>query len=259
MVMAKMRTLVVDDEPLARERLRSLLQSEPDVEFLGECANGREAVEAIKNLKPDLLFLDVQMPVLDGLGVVEEIGAEQMPAVVFVTAYDRYALRAFEIHALDYLLKPFDRERFQQALRRARERVQQTRSADVSERLVALLEDGGRGGPKPAERLVIKTGGRVFFVKTEDVDWIEAAGNYARVHVGTEAHLLRETMNALEERLDAEKFLRIHRSTIVNIERIQELQPWFHGDYVVILHDGTQLTLSRGYRQKIQELFGNFF
>jgi two-component system LytT family response regulator len=256
MVMAKMRTLVVDDEPLARERLRGLLRGEPDVECVGECANGREAVEAIRSQKPDLVFLDVEMPVLDGLGVIEEIGAELMPAVIFVTAYDRYALRAFEIHALDYLLKPFDRERFQEAVRRARERVQRARGGDGG--LAGLLEES-RGARKPADRLVIKSGGRVFFVKTEDIDWIEAAGNYARVHVGSEIHLLRETMNALEARLDGDKFLRIHRSTIVNIERIQELQPWFHGDYVVILHDGTQLTLSRGYRQKVQELFGNYF
>jgi two-component system LytT family response regulator len=254
--MAKLRTLVVDDEPLARERLRSLLGGELDVECVGECTNGQEAVEAIRNHKPDLVFLDVEMPVLDGLGVIEEIGAEQMPAVIFVTAYDRYALRAFEIHALDYLLKPFDRERFQEAVRRARERVQRARGGDGG--LAGLLEES-RGSRKPADRLVIKCGGRVFFVKTEDVDWIEAAGNYARVHVGTEIHLLRETMNALEGRLDGNRFLRIHRSTIVNIERIQELQPWFHGDYVVILRDGTQLTLSRGYRQKVQELFGNYF
>jgi len=258
MVMAKIRTLIVDDEPLARERLRALLGGEGDVEVVGECANGKTAVEAIESLKPDLVFLDVQMPVLDGLGVVEAVGAEEMPAVIFVTAYDRYALRAFEVHALDYLLKPFDRPRFQQAVQRAREQLQRHKSAELNERLVALLEDS-QTNRKPQDRLVIKAGGRVFFLKTEEIDWIEAAGNYARIHVGKESHLLRETMSALETRLDPEKFLRIHRSTIVNIERIQELQPWFHGDYVVILRDGTQLTLSRGYRQKIQEVFGNLF
>jgi two-component system LytT family response regulator len=258
MVTAKIRTLIVDDEPLARERVRALLESEGDVEVIGECTNGKEAVSAIKSLRPELVFLDVQMPVLDGLAVVEAVGPDQMPAVIFVTAYDRYALRAFEVHALDYLLKPFDRERFQHALGRARDQLQHTKTAELNERLVALLEDN-QSGKKPLERLVIKAGGRVFFVRTEEIDWIEAAGNYARIHVGKEAHLLRETMSTLEGRLDTEKFLRIHRSTIVNVDRIQELQPWFHGDYVVILRDGTQLTLSRGYRQKMQELFGNFF
>jgi two-component system, LytTR family, response regulator len=260
MIMAKkIRALVVDDEPLARERIRALLESEPDIEYVGECANGREAITSIEEMEPDLVFLDVQMPVVDGLGVVEAVGADKMPAVIFVTAYDRYALRAFEVHALDYLLKPFDRQRFQKALQRVRQQLNRDQSVvNVNERLVALLEES-QGGRKPLERLVIKNAGRVFFVKTEEIDWIEAASNYVRLHVGKEAHLLRETMNSLESRMDPQRFLRIHRSTIVNIERIQELQPWFHGDYVVILRDGTQLTLSRGYRQKLQELFGNLF
>ncbi len=246
----------MDDEPLARQRLRALLEQEPDIEVIGECADGQEAVAAIRAQAPDLLFLDVQMPKLDGFRVLEMIGPEQMPVTIFVTAYDRYALRAFEVHALDYLLKPFDRKRFQKAVSHARARLQPEEPRAVDPRLEALAE-GVQSGRRPQERLVIKAGGRVFFLKTDAIDWVEAAGNYVRVHSGGEAHLLRETMNGLENRLDPHKFLRIHRSTIVNVERIQELQPWFHGDYVVILRDGTQLTLSRSYRQKLQEFFGD--
>lgn len=251
----KIRALIVDDEPLARARLRTLLADEPDIEVLGECGDGLEAVAAVQDLEPDLLFLDVQMPTLDGFGVLEALDPAKLPAVVFVTAYDRYALRAFEVHALDYLLKPFDRERFSKALQRARAALQQGDDPADRERLLAMLEDQ-KSSRKPLERILIKTSGRVFFLRTEEIDWIEAAGNYVRLHVGSEAHLLRETMNGLEARLDPGHFLRIHRSTIVNVDRIQELQAWFHGDYLVILRDGRQLTLSRGYRQKVQERFG---
>jgi two-component system LytT family response regulator len=250
------RALIVDDEPLARQRLQALLQREPDIDLVGECDDGRQAVTAVRELGPDLVFLDVQMPLLDGFGVLETLGPERLPVVIFVTAYDRYALRAFEVHALDYLLKPFDQERFHKALERAKAQVQRDKICEVDQRLVALLEDV-RNGRKPLERFLIKSAGRVFFVRVEDVDWIEAAGNYARLHAGGETHLLRETMNGLEGRLDPHRFLRIHRSTIVNIERIREFQPWFHGDYQVLLRDGTQLTLSRSYRPKMQELFGN--
>jgi two-component system LytT family response regulator len=264
-----MRVLIIDDEPLARGRLRDLLEGEPDVSVVGECASGPEAVAAIREQRPDLVFLDVRMPELDGFAVLEALEPDELPAVIFVTAYDRYALRAFEVNALDYLLKPFDRERFQKALRRAREQVGRESGVEVSRRLEALIADavsGVRGsaqaaspltGRKYLDRVVIKTGGRVLFLRTEEIDWIEAAGNYLKLHVGSESHLMRETMNHLEGRLDPHKFLRIHRSTMVNIERIQELQPWFHGDYVVLLRDGTKLTLSRGYKQKLQDLFGN--
>jgi two-component system LytT family response regulator len=251
----KIRALIVDDEPLARERIRALLEREADVEIVGECADGREAVDAIRSHDPDLLFLDIQMPGMDGFGVVEAIGVERMPITIFVTAYDRYALKAFEAHALDYLVKPFDRPRFQRALRRARTQVERNQPAEVDERVLAMIEEA-RAKHKPLERIMIKSAGRVFFLRLEEVDWIEAAGNYVKLHVGKEAHLLRETMNALETRLATNRFLRIHRSTIVNVERIQELQPLFHGDYVVILRDGTQLTLSRSYRPKFQEFFG---
>ncbi len=249
------RTLIVDDEPLCRERLRTLLAADPDFTVVGECSDGAEAVATLRESPCDLIFLDVQMPVMDGLEVVEAIGPEQMPTVIFVTAYDRYALRAFEVQALDYLLKPFDRERFEKALTRAKANVRRDQSAEASRQLLALLGDT-RPGRKHLERLVIKSGGRIFFLKMEEIDWIEAAGNYLRLHVGRETHLLRETMNALEGRIDPERFLRIHRSTIVNIERIREIQPLFHGDYVVLLRDGTELTLSRTYRQRLQEVLG---
>jgi two-component system LytT family response regulator len=253
------RTLIVDDEPLARTRIRSLLEREPDVQVVGESGDGQQAVALVNELRPDLLFLDVQMPALDGFGVLEALAADRLPAVIFVTAYDRYAIRAFDVHALDYLLKPFDRERFARALARARVQLQRDEKIAATEKLLSLLEDVQSQQKKPLQRFVIKSAGRVFFLRLEEIDWIEAAGNYVKLHVGTDDHLLRETMNALEGRLNPEQFVRIHRSTIVNLDRIQELQPWFHGDYRVILRDGTQLTLSRGYRQKLQELLGNAF
>jgi two-component system LytT family response regulator len=249
------RALIVDDEPLARTRLRALLDGEADVEVVGECGDGQAALAAVAELAPDLLFLDVQMPALDGFGLLEALGPGRLPAVVFVTAYDRYALRAFEVHALDYLLKPFDRDRFRKALDRARAQLAAAGRGAADPRLLALLEDT-RGARRPLERLVVKSAGRVFFLRTEEIDWIEAAGNYVRLHAGADTHLLRDTMNGLEARLDPQRFLRVHRSTIVNVDRIQELQPWFHGDYLVILRDGTQLTLSRGYRPKVEEHFG---
>jgi two-component system LytT family response regulator len=209
----------------------------------------------IRAARPDLVFLDVQMPVLDGFGVLEAVGVEQMPAVIFVTAYDRYALRAFEYNALDYLLKPFDRERFRKALERARAHLGRSPTREDTQQLQGAVEEF-RGENKSLQRLVVKSAGRVFFLRAEEIDWIEAAGNYLRLHVGKDTHLLRDTMSSLETRLDPRRFLRIHRSTMVNIERIQELQPLFHGDYVVILHDGTQLNLSRGYRHRLHEVFG---
>jgi two-component system LytT family response regulator len=254
----KIRTLIVDDEPLARERIRGLLQKEPDIEITGECADGFTAVTAITGGKPDLVFLDVQMPELDGFGVLERLGSEAMPAVVFVTAYDKFALRAFEVHALDYLLKPFDGERFRTALERARERIQRRQAGELSDRLGELLADLKTGG-KPADRLAVKSGGKVLVLKLDEIDWIEAADNYVNLHIGGESHLHRETMSALERRLSAGKFVRIGRSTIVNIERIKELQPLFHGEYAVILRNGTRLTLSRSHREKLDRLLGKEF
>jgi two-component system, LytTR family, response regulator len=254
----KIRTLIVDDEPLARERLRKLLQAEPDIEIVGECADGKEALAAANSQHPDLVFLDVQMPELDGFGVVAGLEGEPLPAVVFVTAYDRFALKAFEVHALDYLLKPFDRERFHKALERARNLVQHRQTGDLSRRLSSLITDlkSEKEEPKYVDRLAVKTEGRVLFFKIDDIDWIEAADNYVSIHVGNEEHLHRETMSTLETKLPPTRFLRISRSTIVNIERIKEMQPMFHGDYVVILKNGTRLSLSRNYRDKLNHLLG---
>ena len=252
---AKIRTLIVDDEPLARERIRHLLHKESDIDVLGECADGRDAVASITKHKPDLVFLDVQMPELDGFGVLEQLDRRAMPAIVFVTAYDQFALRAFEVHALDYLLKPFDSARFKKALERARERIQSPSSADLSRQVSELLADL-KTGSKQLNRLAIKSGGKVLVLRMEEIDWAEAADNYVNLHVGNESHLHRETMAALEARLPADKFMRISRSTIVNVDRIKELQPLFHGEYAVILRNGTTLTLSRSYRDALDELIG---
>jgi two-component system, LytTR family, response regulator len=251
----KIRTLVVDDEPIARERILSLLQQETDVEVVGECSDGTQAVSAIQSHSPDLVFLDVQMPGTDGFGVIRNVGADRMPTIVFVTAYDEYALKAFEVHAIDYLLKPFGRDRFQETLRHVRAHLDRRRAGDLGRRLLALVHDL-KPEPQRLDRLVVKSGGRVFFLRTSEIDWIEAAGNYVRLHLGGESHLFRETMNGIEARLDGRHFVRIHRSRIVNTERIKEMQPWFNGEYVVILRNGTRLTLSRGYREKLQEQLG---
>lgn len=251
----KIRTLIVDDEPLGRDRLSKLLQDEADIEVIGTRASGLEAVDAIRKEAPDLVFLDVQMPELDGFGVVAALKGEKIPAIIFVTAHDKFALKAFEVHALDYLLKPFDRERFQNALHRAVDHLKQKQSVKLDERLSALLADL-KPEAKALDRLAIKSEGRVVFVKTAEIDWIEASDNYVNLHVGTESHLLRETMSALEQKLPEDIFLRISRSTIVNVERIRELQPLFHGEYVVILRNNTRLTLSRGYREKLNRLLG---
>jgi two-component system LytT family response regulator len=254
--MKKIRALIVDDEPLARERMRTLLGAEADVDVVGEARDGVEAVEAILSQSPDLVFLDVHMPKLDGFEVIQTVGLDRMPAVVFVTAYDQHALRAFEVQALDYLLKPFDSDRFQSALKRVRRQIDSQESGDLGRRLLALVRDLKSERPPRSDRLVVKSGGRLFFLRADEIDWIEAAGNYVRLHVGAEGHLLRETMNSIESRLNPETFFRIHRSHIVNIERIKELQPWFNGEYVVILRNGARLTLSRGYREKLQDKLG---
>jgi two-component system LytT family response regulator len=251
----KIRTLIVDDEALGRERIRKLLGSYPDIEIVGECSNGREAVEAIHDERPNLVFLDVQMPELDGFGVIESLDQESLPGIIFVTAHDKFALKAFDVHAIDYLLKPFDRDRFEQALTRALEKLRPRESAPLDQRVLNMLNEM-RPQPKVADRLVVKVDGRVLLIKTSDVDWIEAADNYVSLHIGSESHLLRETMSSLEKRLPPDQFLRISRSTIVNVERIKELQPMFHGEYVVILRTGAKLNLSRGYREKLNQLLG---
>lgn len=250
----KISALVVDDEPLARRRIRKLLARDPDVASIEDCANGYEAIAAINERSPDLVFLDVRMPEIDGFGVIERLTTCR-PLFVFVTAYDKYALQAFEVSAVDYLLKPFDRKRFDRALQRAKERLASEQSREVTERTLSLLEEL-RARPKQLDRLMIKAGGRAFFLKTDEIDWIQAEGKYVRLQVGKESYLLREPIGSLEAQLDGAKFLRIHRSTIVNLDRVLELQPWFNHEYRVILRDGTRLILSHSCRKKLAHLLG---
>jgi two-component system LytT family response regulator len=250
------RVLVADDEPLVRRRLVRLLRAESGLEVVAECKGGRSAVEQIRALAPDLVFLDIQMPDLDGFGVIAEVGVDAMPAVVFVTAYDQYALRAFEVHALDYILKPFDGERFQNALARARAQLgARARGGTDDERLRRLLAEMlGRGDApsKPAspfyERVAVKTDGATRILQIADVDWFETDGNYVRLHVGKSTYLIRSTANRLQEELDPARFARIHRRYLVNLDRVVGLEPWFGGDAVVLLRDGTKLRLSRNFR-----------
>lgn len=254
----KIRTLIVDDEPLARRNLRLLLEKDPQIEIIDECRNGREAVQAVKSFSPDLIFLDIQMPEMDGFDVLASVGAEQIQAIIFVTAFDQYALKAFEVHALDYLLKPFDDARFQRALEQAKSQIEQRALNKVSRKLLALLEDRESKREQRAPhktyltRLMIKLASRVVLLKVNDIDWIEADGNYAKLHVGGKSHLLREKMHDLEDQLTPERFVRIHRSVIVNLDRIKELHPHFNGDYIVVLDDGVQLKLSRSRREHLE-------
>jgi two-component system LytT family response regulator len=248
----KVRTLIVDDEQLARERLKQLLANRPEIDLIGSCADGREAVAAINKEAPDLIFLDVQMPELDGFAVIEAADIEPMPVIVFVTAYDKFALRAFEVEAVDYLLKPFDRERFEGALGRALERVTQRTSPKEPQAAPAELAEERTAPAKPLERLAIKSDGRILLVKTADIAWVQSAHNYVEIYQDNQqAHLLRENIGALETRLPPDKFVRISRSVIVNIDRVKELQPLFYGEYSVTLQNGRRLTLSRRYRNKL--------
>ena len=255
---AKIKTLIIDDEPLARRNIRLLLEKDPQIEILEECRNGREAVKAINAHSPDLIFLDIQMPEMDGFDVLERVGPEHIHAIIFVTAFDQYALKAFDVHALDYLLKPFDDERFAHALDRAKTQIEAREIDRLSKRLLALLEEreserkGARQQSNYLTRLMIKVAGRVTLLKVEEIDFIEADGNYAKLHAGRKAHLLREKMNDLEGRLDPGKFVRIHRSAIVNLDRIKEMHPHFNGDYIVVLEDGRQLRLSRTRRENLE-------
>jgi two-component system LytT family response regulator len=251
----KIRALVVDDEPVARAHVASLLRAEADIELVGECATGVEAAAAVERTSPDLLFLDIQMPELDGFELVQAIGPDRAPVIVFVTAYDEYALRAFEVHAVDYLLKPFSAERFRSALQHARAQLAQRQATTIGKQILDLLPDIRRQQPG-RERIIVRSSGRIYFVRTSEIDWCEAAGNYVRLHVGQQTHLVRDTMAHVEADLDPSQFVRIHRSAIVNVDRIQELQSSFGGEYVVLLRGGTRLTLSRGYREVLQERLG---
>ena len=246
--------MIVDDEPLARDRIREMLKGDPDIHCIKEARNGREAVEAVNELTPDIVFLDVQMPDMDGFAVLKRLPAP-LPIVVFVTAYDRYAVRAFDVHAVDYLMKPFNRERFAEALRHAKDHMKRPTDGRQEGRLLALLEE--LKGTRHLERFAIKTGEKVLFVRSEDVDSIEAEGNYVRLHVAGASHMLRETINSIESQIDPRSFVRIHRSTIVNINRVKELQLWARGEYRVILDNGSCYTLSRGYREHFDAFIKN--
>ncbi|MEO8295673.1 MAG: LytTR family DNA-binding domain-containing protein [Gemmatimonadota bacterium] len=263
---ARLRVLVVDDEPLARSGIASLARRDNDIEIVGECGDGKSAVQAIQSLKPDLVLLDIQMPEMTGFDVLNAIGPEHMPAVIFVTAYDQFAVRAFEVNALGYLLKPFDDERFAAAIARAKRTVRESQVGALSEQLLGLLRSTGRANPAPPplspgggsqpymSRLVVKNGGKVLFVRTEEIDWIEAADYYVRLHIARKSHLLRETMSALEGQLDPARFFRVHRSAIVNLDRVVEIQPYFHGEHILLLQDGSKLKLSRARKEKLEQV-----
>ncbi len=243
-----LRALIVDDEPLARQRIRQMLKGEPDIAVAGEAGNGLEAVQLIESTSPDLVFLDVQMPELDGFGVVEAIGVDRMPATLFVTAFDQHAVKAFEVHAVDYLLKPFDRERFKKAL----DWVRAQQAARMGGTLQSIIANRRSEQPHP-DRILVKSGEGWVLLRTAAIQWIEAEDNYVRLHVEGTSHLLRQTMNGILERLDPARFKRIHRSAIANLDFIKELQPWSGGDLLVIMRDGTRLTLSRTYRDVFTE------
>jgi len=252
---AQIRTLIADDEALARNFIRRMLKDDHDVEILGECSNGKETVAMIRKENPDLVFLDVQMPEMDGFAVLEAIGIESLPEIIFATAYEQYAIRAFELHALDYLLKPFDQTRFKEAIKHAKERFRFLRQNDGRMQISALL-DSIKNKPQYLERLVIKAGGRITFLRTDEIDWIEADDKYVHLHTSKARPMVRQTLTAMEAQLDPAKFRRVHRSAIVNVERIAELQPLFSGEYSILLQDGTKLTLSRNYKDKLFDLLG---
>ncbi len=248
--MSRIRTLVVEDQPIARDRLVELLEAEPDVDVIGAVANGRDAVEAIRSLAPDLVFLDLQIPALDGFGVIGEVGSA-MPLTIVVTAYDEYALRAFEVHAVDYLLKPFGRERLQGALDRARSRLAEAREGQLAHRLLAAVQDAG--APKgTGDRLMVKSGGRVVVVPLEELDAVESEGNYVRLHAGERVHLVRDTMARVQAKLGGARFCRIHRGWIVNLDRVRELHVRPNGEQELVTHDGRRYRVGRAYRESLQ-------
>ena len=249
------RALIADDEALARKFIGKMLKDDRDFEIIGECGNGKETVAMIRKKNPDVVFLDVQMPEMDGFAVLESIGIERLPEIIFTTAYEQYAIRAFELHALDYLLKPFDQTRFKEGIKYAKERLRSERRNDGQMQISALLENI-KNKSQYVERLVIKAGGRITFLRTAEINWIEADDKYVHLHTGKANPMVRQTLSAMEAQLDPAKFQRVHRSAIVNAERIAELQPLFSGEYSILLQDGTKLTLSRNHRDKLFELLG---
>ena len=249
----EIRTIIADDEPLGRKKLRILLAAEPGVHVVAECRDGLQTIAALRDYQPDLLLLDIQMPGADGFEVLQTVPADRVPFVIFTTAYDHYAIRAFESHALDYLLKPFDQERLHCAIERARTEILKTEGGKMASRVLDLLSDAKAKSPT-AKRLIIKAGGRVVFLNQDEIEWVEAAANYVKLNVGKEFYLLRERIGRVSERLDPDQFVRIHRSIIVNIENIKELQPCNSGEYIVVLKSGKELSGSRGYRAGLQQL-----
>jgi two-component system LytT family response regulator len=254
----KIKTIIVDDEPPARRNLRALLKRDPEIELIKECGNGRDAATSICALDPDLVFLDVQMPEMDGFEALDHLAGRPLPFIIFVTAYDQYALKAFEVSALDYLLKPFSDERFRKALAQAKQQIERRDASEFGEKMLKLIgaRESKPAPPRHLTRLMIKTSGRVIFIRTEEIDWIEAYDNYVRLHTGGKAHLLRQTMNELEAALNPEQFARIHRSAIVNLDRVKELRPLFNGEALVLLHDGAELKLSRSRRESLEKRLG---
>ncbi len=252
------RVLVVDDEPLARSGLDALCSDDTDLEVIGDCSDGKAAVEAIRRLEPDLLLLDIQMPEMDGFEVLRAIGPERMPQVIFITAFDEYAVKAFEVNALDYLLKPFDDDRFFVAIDRAKKAIRNPDLDELSRRLIGLLDATSEQltGDRYLTRLAVKDLGRVYFVRTDEISWIQAANYYVKIHVGDRVHLLRESMTSLESRLDPARFFRVSRSAIVNLDRVRELQPFSRGSQIVILDNGARIKLSRNRREKLEHLLG---
>lgn len=250
------RAIIVDDEPLAREKVKLFAQGESDIEIVDVCANGRDALASCHKLKPELLFLDIQMPEMNGFELLGKIKIHPLPGIIFITAYDEFALRAFEFHALDYLLKPFDRVRFKKAVSHAREYIQSNTQSETTTEQIKSMLDSIKQTPARLERLVVKANGRIIFLRIDDIDWMEAAGNYVNVHVGSESHLVRETMNNIEGQINPQKFARIHRSTIINIEKVKELLPYFNGEYKVVLQNNTQVILSRSYRESFKKNLG---
>jgi two-component system, LytTR family, response regulator len=248
-----MRVIIADDEALARDKLRLMLESEPGIQVVAECQDGRETLRELEAYKPDLLLLDIKMPDLDGFEVLSQVSGEDMPMVVFTTAYDRHAVRAFEAHALDYLLKPFDHERLHQAVDRARAEMLKIKDREATQRILNYLSETEKQFAT-GRRLIIKAGGRVVFLNFDEIDWVEAAANYVRIYVGKQGYLLRRGIGEIAERLDPKQFIRIHRSAIVNFQKIKELQPVNSGEYIVVLKDGKELSCSRGYRSGLQHL-----
>lgn len=248
----RIRTVVVDDEPLACKRLEKLLKEDEEIELISLCANGEEAIKQINEEQPDLVFLDIQMPEINGFDVLQNIDQEEAPLIIFVTAYDEYALKAFEVHALDYLMKPFKKERFFESLNRAKKALEQDSRAGMNSKIENLLEylEPAQGS---LSRILVKSSGRYFFLKTTDIDWIESAGNYVRIHSGGNNYLIRETMINMEKKLDSDTFFRIHRSTIINVNKVKELEQWFHGDYQVIMYNEEKLTMSRNYKELLEK------